>query len=333
MIIASAFSSRACLVHHALWLSFPNHFSARQLRENKPSYALPFILYSLLIMTTAFSSQTQAEQALTARQIVDKMDELQRRVADSTLTKSRLSSCKFGTKNKQITCVEKPRVKILESVSLQSGKDKKDSKNVSILLEPASERGIGMLTYSYDDAARDTESWLYLSALGRVKRMASGTGEDREPVSLFGSEFTTEDMETGKTDEYTYRILQEGAWGQRQVWVIEARPKPLRLKKTNYSKLLFWIDKERFLAIKVQAYDKREQLNKRLLFNRIEQINGLWLARDVTVINVQTQRLSNMKTDAIAMGVDVDNEFMTQRTLSDFAYREKELAKLRRHIY
>ena len=29
-----------------------------------------------------------------------------------------------------------------------------------------------MLTYQYDDPGRDTESWLYLSALGKVKRMA-----------------------------------------------------------------------------------------------------------------------------------------------------------------
>lgn len=282
---------------------------------------------ALLVATGAYG-----EQSLSARQIVDKADELQRQVADSTLTKSRLSSCKFGTRNNKLTCVENPRVKVLESVSVQTGQHKKDAQSISILLEPASERGIGMLTYSYDDEARDTESWLYLSALGRVKRMASGTGEDREPVSLFGSEFTTEDMETGKTDEYTYQILQEGPYQQRQVWVIEARPKPVRLRKTNYSKLLFWIDKERFLTIKIQTYDKRERLSKRILFKGIEQVNGLWLARDVTVINLQTQRLSNMKTDELAMGVEIHPDFLTQRTLSDFAYREKELSKLRRHI-
>lgn len=283
-------------------------------------------------LLTLFSISGFAGQDLSARQIMDRMDEQQRLVADSTFSKSRLSSCKFGTKNKKLVCAETPRVKIMESVSVQSGPDKKDAKSVSVLLEPASERGIGMLTYTYDDVSRDTESWLYLSALGKVKRMASGTGEDREPVSLFGSEFTTEDMETGKTDEYTYKILQEGAYGKRQVWVIEARPKPVRLRKTNYSKLLFWIDKQRFLAIKVQTYDKREKLNKRIMFKDIEQINGLWLARNVTVINLPEQRLSNMITDELAMGVDVDAEFLTQRTLSDFAYREKQLAELRRHI-
>src|SRR5690606_38401729 len=125
----------------------------------------------------------------------------QRQVLDLTLTRSTLSSCNFGQSGKTVACNETPRVKVLESVSRQTGDKKKDSQSVSILLEPASERGIGMLTYTYDDPERDTESWLYLTGLGKVKRMASGSSEEQQPVSLFGSGFTSEDMECGKTDE------------------------------------------------------------------------------------------------------------------------------------
>lgn len=267
-----------------------------------------------------------------AYNIVEKMDRQQREIADGTMMRSQLSTCKFGQKNKQITCVETPRVKVLESVSKQYGEEKKDSKGVSILLEPASERGIGMLTYSYDDPNKDTESWLYLSALGKVKRMASGTGEDREPVSVFGSEFTTEDMESGTVDEYTYKILQEGPFGGREVWVIEAIPKPIREPKTEYSKVLYWVDKERYTLLKAQAFDKRGKPFKQMIFKDIEQINGHWIARDVTLINLQSQRLSNMKTEAITMNVKVDDEFLTQRTLTDFAYREKTLEELRKQF-
>ncbi|MBB3046587.1 outer membrane lipoprotein-sorting protein [Litorivivens lipolytica] len=267
-----------------------------------------------------------------AQSIMKKMDALQREIADGNLTRSQLSTCKFGQKNKQITCVETPRVKVLESVSKQYGSEKKDSKGISILLEPASERGIGMLTYSYDDPDKDMETWLYLSALGKVKRMASGTGEDREPVSVFGSEFTTEDMETGTVDEYTYKILQEGPFGGREVWVIEAIPKPIRAPKTDYSKLLYWVDKERYTILKAQTYDKRGKPFKQIAFADIQQIEGHWIARDITLINLQSQRLSNMKSEAIALNVEVEDEFLTQRTLTDFAYREKTLEALRKHF-
>ncbi len=279
------------------------------------------------MLTSVVSAET-----LSARAIMEKMDKQQRDSSDSVLSKSQMASCEFAKTQSGIACVDQPRIKVMESVSIQEGANKKDSKGISILLEPASERGIGMLTYSYDDESRDTESWLYLSALGKVKRMASGTGEDQEPVALFGSEFTTEDMENGKTDEYEYNILQEGPYGENEVWVIEALPKPERLKKTRYSKVLMWVDKKRFVPLKIQTYDKRGKAYKRTNFDQFEKINGLWISRDVTIMNLQTQRLSRMQTSEIAMGVTIDPEFLTQRTLTDFAYREKELNKLRKFI-
>ena len=287
-------------------------------------------LIHILFWSLLFSSLGVAQSwAQSAQRIMDQVDERQRRAADSTLSRSKLSSCPFVIKDKKVRCTESPRIKRMESVSRQLGSTKKDSQTISIILEPASEKGIGQLTYSYDDQTRDTESWLYLSALGKVKRMASGTGEDQEPVALFGSEFSTEDMETGKTDEYDYQILQQGPYRGQKVWVIEARPKPVRLNKTNYSRLLFWIDQQRYVALKVHAYDKRENLYKRIVSKNFDNLNDLWLARDVTVYNVKKQRLSNMKTEQVAMGVEIEPAFLTQRTLTDFAYREKTLQSLR----
>jgi len=287
------------------------------------------LAFLVITISTLFSVELEATELLSAREIMDKVDLQQREAADKSLSKSRLSSCPYVIENKKVVCTQTPRVRVMESVSRQLGKAKKDSRAISIILEPASERGVGMLTYSYDDALKDTESWLYLSALGKVKRMASGTGEDQEPVSLFGSEFTTEDMESGKTDEYDYKILQEGAYSGAEVWVIEATPKLIRLKKTNYSRLLVWIDKERLIVLKVQAYDKRGSLHKRTVFRQFEKYNDVWVARDLTVYNVKIKRLSRMKTEQLAMNVEVEDVFLTKRSLTDFAYREKILEALR----
>jgi len=278
------------------------------------------------------SSLLEADEKVNARKIMDKVDWQQRMAADRALGKSRLSSCPYVIKNKKVVCTQNPRVRVIESVSRQLGEEKKDSQAISIILEPASERGVGMLTYSYDDVLKDTESWLYLSALGKVKRMAGGTGEDQEPVSLFGSEFTTEDMESGKTDEYDYKILQEGEYSGVDVWVIEALPKPIRLKKTNYSRILIWIDKLRFITLKVQAYDKRGHLHKRTIFKQFENFNDVWVARDLTVYNLKIKRLSKMKTEQLVMNIKVEEGFLTQRSLTDFAYREKTLEALRRQF-
>jgi len=269
---------------------------------------------------------------LDARAIIDKMDRQQRLVSNGTFSRSQISTCKYGKKNKKISCIETPRIKLMESVSKQYGTNKKDSKNVSVLLQPASERGIGMLSYSYDDSSKDSESWLYLSALGKVKRLASGASDDQEPTAIFGSEFSTEDMESGKTDDYSYKILQQGAYKGKQVWVIESIPNLARLKKTHYSKILVWVDKARFIPLKIQSYDKRGQLYKRTSFRNIESIKGLWVAREATIMNLKSQRLSNMSTQKIALNVEISDEFLTQRTLTDFAFREKHLSRLRAQV-
>lgn len=292
------------------------------MRRITTTWVLSFILIGI----------AQSVSAQSAREIMERVDAQQREVAHETLTLSRLSSCEFSRSESGVVCTETPRVKVLESYSRQQGAEFKDSQSISIILEPASERGVGMLTYSYDDASKNTESWLYLSALGKVKRMVTGNSDDQEPVSFFGSEFTTEDMESGKTDEYDYRILQSGAFRDRQVWVIEATPRPVRLAKTRYSKLYIWVDQERYIPIKMQAYDRRGELWKRMSFERVESLNNLWLARRMTLFNLQNQRLSTMETVNIAQGVSADEAFLTQRTLVDFAYREQVLQQLRRHF-
>ncbi|MBT7674207.1 MAG: outer membrane lipoprotein-sorting protein, partial [Oceanospirillaceae bacterium] len=123
---------------------------------------IALIGFSLLI--TGFA---QAE--MTAREIVQKMNDNQLLTTDSSFNLLQLTSCKYGTHNGKLKCVEKPRIKVLESAQINLGTDNKDSQSITIILEPASEKGIGMLTYTYDASEQDNETWLYLSALGKVK--------------------------------------------------------------------------------------------------------------------------------------------------------------------
>ena len=147
-------------------------------------------------------------QAQSAKDIMIMVDERTRQQNDSSFTILRISTCKYGLKGSKVKCTKKPVVKKLESASITVGQNGKDIQSILFVREPKSERGVGMLSHTYDDPAKDNETWLYLSALGKVKRMvASNSDDDSEPVSLFGSEFTTEDQETGKIDEYEYALL------------------------------------------------------------------------------------------------------------------------------
>ena len=272
-------------------------------------------------------------QDLNGFDIMKLVDDAQRASNDSSFNRMQLSSCKFGVTDGRITCAERPRVKSLESVAKNYGPELMDTKSVTITIEPAAERGVGMLSFAYDETGRDNETWLYLSALGRVKRIASGdSDEETDPASLFGSEFTTEDTETGKLEEYTINILEETTTAGRDVWKIEIIPNEERARKTRYSRQVHYIDKERYVGLRSEMYDQYGKEVKRLMASRVELVNDIWMARSLTMMNLVTNRLSNMAFVEIYTDLDIQDEFLTQRTLTDAAYRETELENLRAQL-
>lgn len=294
----------------------------------RPTRLVWYALAALALVSAKLSAQE-----LNAREIMERAEEYQRSTSDSAFNRMQLSTCRFGIKDGKITCAERPRIKALETVGKNYGPTGKDTKSITIVLEPAAERGIGMLSYSYDESDRDNETWLYLSALGRVKRIASGNSDDdTEPASVFGSEFTTEDTETGKLEEYEVTLLEETVTSGREVWKIELVPNAERARKTRYSKIIQYIDKERFVSLRAEMYDQYDKEIKRLMASRIELINDAWTARSLTMMNLVTNRLSNMAILEINTGIEIDDSFLTQRTLEDVAFREARLEQLRQQV-
>ena len=286
-----------------------------------------------ITMIIGLSLPAYAVEEITGLIVMQAVDDNQRATNDSSFTRLKLSSCKFGINKGRIACAESPRVKVLESVAVNYGESLKDTKSVSITIEPASERGIGMLTYSYDQEDRDNQTWLYLSALGRVKRIAGGDSEgDTEPASLFGSEFTTEDTDTGKLTEYQVNLLEETTRGNRAVWKLEMIPNKARAKKSRYSRTVHYIDKSRYVALRSEMYDKYGKEIKRSVASRVELVNDNWIARSVTMMNLISNRLSNMALIEIYTDLDINDDFLTQRTLTDTAYREATLKQLRAQL-
>ena len=150
--------------------------------------------------------------------------------------------------------------------------------------------------------------------------------------SIFGSEFSTEDQDTGKLDEYQINLLREDNVSGREVWVIESIPNAERARKTRYARTVQYIDKTRFVVLRADMYDQQGREIKRLMASRVEQVNGNWTARSLTMMNLVANRLSNMAILEIHNGLEIPEAFLTPRTLTDVAFREAELSKLREQV-
>jgi len=265
--------------------------------------------------------------ALEARDIAQKM--FDRDDGHSQFSEQTIATCKYAIKNRRIKCSEKPRVKVIESAVKDYGDSGKDKKSIMIILAPPSERGIGFLQYDYDNQDKDSDQWMYLSALGKVKRIVSGNDNEPKTGTLFGSEFGYEDTEQRHIDDFTYKILKEEVYRKRNCWVLESRPVPGYARKSNYSRTEQWVDKERFTPVKIKMYDRRGKLIKQMSFSQYTKQNDIWVAKKMNMNNVQSRRISTMKMKYVSLNVAVDDAIMSQRTLTDGAFREKYLMELR----
>jgi hypothetical protein len=277
-----------------------------------------FIFYVIaFICLTSFSFAQNAKEIM--QKVIDRDD------GKTEIARVSLSTCKVAKKGKAYVCSEKPRIKLMDMVRKDYGPREKDHKTVSIIIEPPSEKGIGFLQYDYDQKDKDTDQWLYLSALGKVKRIVSGNENEPKTGSFFGSEFTYEDMESIHIDDYSYKILGSETYRHHKCWVIESIPEKHHAPKSNYSKTMDWIDQERLIALKTILFDRQGKRKKKIYYQQIESIDHILVPRKIIVFNLQTKRKSLLTYEKIALNKPVKDDFLTQRTLTDGAFRQSTL--------
>lgn len=287
---------------------------------------LKFLIFSITLSAVI----TGTCYAKTGRDIMERVDANSRERNESVFSLLKMSTCKYGIKNKKIRCTQSPTVKVIESVAINTGLNRKDTKSIAFIREPPAEKGVGMLVYTYDKMGKDNETWLYLSALGKVKRIVSSNSDaDSGPVSIFGSEFTNQDQETGKLNDYNFKLLKEGEFKKSHVAIIEQIPKPHKAFKSRYSKSVLWVDLDKNLVIKAKMYDKKGTEIRRLIVGKIEKKNNVWLARSTTILNLNTKRLSNMLLVSINFGMKITPDIFSKRSLTDKAFREARLNVIR----
>lgn len=257
---------------------------------------------------------------------------LQRDDGNTQLARVQISSCRTTTKGQKIVCAEKPRTKVLEEVRKDYENIGIDTKQVMIICEPASEKGIGFLQFDYEKAGKESDQWMYFSAMGKVKRIVSGNENKPKTGSFFGTELNYEDIEKRRLLNYEYRLLREETYKEKACNVIESIPTMEYARKSNYSKIWDWIDKENNIRLKTILFDRRGRQVKQITRAKIEKIDGIWTWGTQVVNNLKTQRLSYFKMLKSAFNIPVTNEFLTQRALIDASFREMHLNTYRSNL-
>ena len=159
-------------------------------------------------------------------------------------------------------------------------------KSLSEFLTPADVKGTKLLTHSHKEDEDD--QWLYLPSLKRKKRISGGS----KSSSFMGSEFSYEDLGSQEIEKYNFLWIKDENIEGEDVWVLERKSK----KRSGYSKQVMYVSKRYLAPVKVEYFDRRQELLKTAVFSDWSQTKvkkkNFWRSAKVHMKNHQTKKES-----------------------------------------
>ncbi len=287
---------------------------------------IPFAVTAAALACLLGARSASASEAM---DVMRKVDDVSRRAFTTAVVKTQLSTCRYAVKDGNIACKEKPRVTLLEVAEKKVGVDNKDSRSIALVLQPISDKDVGLLTYEYFQTGRENDVLLYLPALAKVRRLVSGGDGNEDGGSFFGTEFFSDDVQLRKIDEYDFTTLRADTQDGRTVWVIESVPNAARAKKTAYGKSQLWVDQQRNIILREDIFNRAGKLYRQRLNRQVTQVEGVWMSKLQTMNNLVTHRISAIQNVSVTYNKSVPDELLTERSLTDFTFRERSLSALR----
>lgn len=260
------------------------------------------LVAAMLLLGTA-NSVSAAD--LTARQVMERAENL----ADGDTRIANLTMVLIDRRERQRT----------RDLVMHSKDYGEDTRTLSTFQSPADISGTAYLNYDWADPDRDDDSWLYLPAMQRVRRIASSDTSD----SFLGSDFTFADINGIEVDWYDYRFINESEMVDgHDCWVIEAVAKPELKNKaeqaTGYSRLQTWIRKDNFVQVRTQAWELRGNRIKYFSSSDIRQVQGIWTThrlQAITTRNGRQEHASVLQINDISYDAPVDDDYFNTETM------------------
>ncbi|MBP5438445.1 MAG: outer membrane lipoprotein-sorting protein [Treponema sp.] len=182
-------------------------------------------------------------------------------------------------------------------------------KNLIVFTTPKDVAGVSYLTFDYDAAGKESDSWLYMPAMKKVRRI-SGTSKGDD---FMGTDFTYDDVGSDRDlDDYTYKLLGEENAEGFACYKVECKAKDKTVKNPRY---IVWIRKDNFIMTKADFYDKQDMLQRQLVCSGIEKIEGFWTTKKMNMTNVQTGHSTLLEMTNIVFGLDLSDNLFTQGAL------------------
>jgi outer membrane lipoprotein-sorting protein len=181
-------------------------------------------------------------------------------------------------------------------------------KKIMFFVAPADVRNTSFMSWSYDEAGKDDDQWIYLPALKKVKRISSDSKSDY----FMGSDFTYDDLGDRHPTDDTHKILREETVDGEACYVVESISKD---DEYIYSRTVSWIIKDKWIGLKKEFYDEDEELLKTLTVKKYDKIKNYWTILSSKMHNVQKDHTTKMELANVKLDTGIPANKFTERMM------------------
>ncbi len=191
-----------------------------------------------------------------------------------------------------------------------------EKRTVIFYKSPKNIKGTAFLTFDYPEVEKDDDQWLYLPAMRKVRRISAS---DRGDYFL-GTDFSYEDIKNESKvtiEDYTYKTIGEETIDGHLCYVVEGIPVSKGIaKELGYGRTKAWVDKEIWMARRVDYWDTRGNYLKTNHITDIRKVQGIWTLHQMDVQNHKTGHHTRFTFSDIDYESGVYEDVFTKRALT-----------------
>jgi len=181
---------------------------------------------------------------------------------------------------------------------------------------PSDIKGTGFLVWEHDTV--DDERFLFLPALGRVRRIAGSEKQE----SFVGSDLSYEDIGGRELSDYSYAIVERnGTWvaadgSKHPAWLLESRATG---KAAVYPRTVSTVRKDNFFVVGATVFNRRDEREKEYAVRRLDRSNGIWTAMEAVMVNDLQKTRTELTITSAEYNVGLTDAEFSRRALEQGA--------------
>lgn len=202
----------------------------------------------------------------------------------------------------------KKGAKRLRRFVLQRKEYPKLTKMVTFFVAPTDVRDAAFMVWDKRDG--DDQRWLYLPAIGQVRRLAATDSRQ----SFFGSDFVYEDLTNRDPELDTHALVGSQKVDAWDCVVVESKPKQARgLDFVSYRS---WVWKDEPIVVRQEYFDAAGTAVRRFQAHSVKQVEGVWNWMQGTMWNLKSGSRSRFELSDVHYNTGVPDERFAETQLS-----------------